>query len=468
MPAPPDSDPHLGQPGNPVPDIPAFESDDLDDIVDIEDVEETDDFEEEEEPEPMTPEAQMHMDPTRMEALFQRLSTERVPIRVHDVIIKGNTKTKISLIESEVENLKKATTVQQLLRSAAHANAKLQRLDIFDSVSITLDTGPPELPGTANVIVEVSESTNSLTGDIGLFSRPEARSWSLEGSVKLKNLFGYGDLWDTSVTYGWGQASEVSAGLSVPKLRAFSTPLTARISLLSRDLLKFSSYKERAFGMSLGLVSSGNHNLSYDLSLCTLSDPSQMSSPTVRRQLGQGLLSALKYTFKIDQRDSPLRPTRGHAFVSNTQIGGLVPDFRSLRFIRQGFDLRYAIPLGFYRAALNFGISSSVFFPWGSGFLNTPSQLSERFFMGGNSSPVCTLGCPTSLLGFKARGLGPAEPRRNAGENLNDESSESSGIDFIGGDLTVTAFADFSFDLPLRVFLYRLNYSVWRLTTATF
>ncbi|CAA2967373.1 sorting and assembly machinery component 50 homolog B-like [Olea europaea subsp. europaea] len=72
--------------------------------------------------------------------------------------------------------------------------------------------------------------------------------------------------------------------------------------------------------------------------------------------------------------------------------------------------------------------------------------------MGGNSSPVCTLGGPTSLLGFKARRLGSTEPRRNAGENLIDESSVSSGIDFIGGDLAITAFADLSFDLPLKVF----------------
>ncbi|KAL2541794.1 Outer membrane OMP85 family protein [Abeliophyllum distichum] len=453
MPASPDSYPHFGQPGKPIPNIPTPESDDPEDFVEIEEEEETDDFVEEEEPEPMIPDAQMHMDRTRMEVLFQRLSSERVPVRVHDVIIKGNTKTKNSLIQSEVEDLlKKATTFQQLLRAAGHANARLQRLDIFESVNITLDTGPPELPGTANVIVEVSESTNPLTGDIGLFSKPKARSWSLEGSLKLKNLYGYGDLWDTSVAYGWGQASEVSAGFSVPKFKAFPTPLTARISLLSQDWLKFSSYKERAFGTSLGLVSSGNHNLSYDLSWRTLTDPSQMSSHTVRRQLGHGLLSALKYTFKIDRRDSPLRPTRGHAFVSTTQIGGLLPDFRSLRFIRQEFDLRYAVPLGFYRAALNVGISSGVVFPWGSGFLNTPSQLPERFFMGGNSSPVCTLGGPTSVLGFKARGLGPAETRRNAEENLNDESSDSSGMDFIGGDLAVTAFADFSFDLPLRMF----------------
>ncbi|KAI3470912.1 hypothetical protein Pfo_027575 [Paulownia fortunei] len=434
---------------------PTSEPEDFEEPEEDFDDDDDDDFEEEEgeEPESMTPEAQMRMERAKMESLFRRLSTERVPVRVHDIIIKGNTKTKHSLIKSEVEViLRDATSFQQLLRAARVANAQLQRLDVFDSVNITLDAGPPELPGTANVVIEVSEAKHPLTGDLGIYSKPEARSWSLEGSLKLKNLFGYGDLWDGSVAYGWGQASEVSTGVSLPKFKALATPLSARISLLSQDWLKFSSYREQVLGLSLGLLSTGNHDVSYNLSWRTLTDPSQMSSDTVRRQLGHSLFSALKYAFKIDRRDSLTRPTRGHAFVSTSQIGGLFPDMRSLRIIRQEFDLRYAIPLGFYRAALNFGISGGVVFPWGSGYLNTPSYLPERFFMGGNCSPVCSLRGPTSLLGFKARGLGPAEPRRLVRDNSNDGNSDNSEMDHIGGDLALTAFADLSFDLPLRVF----------------
>lgn len=126
---------------------------------------------------------------------------------------------------------------------------------------------------------------------------------------------------------------------------------------------------------------------------------------------------------------------------------------RDFGLSQQEFDLRYAFPLGFYHAALNFGVSTGVIFPWGSGFLSKPSYLPERFFLGGNSSPVCTLGGPTTLLGFKSRGLGPTEPRRQIRTNSNGESSDTdSGRDYVGGDLALTAFADLSFDLPLRVF----------------
>ncbi|XP_076910274.1 uncharacterized protein LOC143567863 [Bidens hawaiensis] len=379
---------------------------------------------------------------------LHRISSETVPLRVHDVVIKGNTKTKDSLIEAEIEALKTATSVQELLHAATVANARLQGLNVFDSVKITLDAGPPELAGTCNVVVKVVEARNPVTGDVGIFTKPEARSWSLEGSLKFKNLYGYGDLWDGSLSYGWDQASEVSAGVSLPRFMRLFTPVMARISLLSQDWLKFSSYKEQSLGLSLGLLSTKHHDLAYNLSWRTLTDPSLMASKSIRKQLGHGLLSHLKYTFKFDRRNSSFRPTRGFAFVSTSQLGGIFPDYRSLRFIRQEFDLRYALPLGFARTALNFGVAGGALFPWGTDFLNKPTSLPDRFFLGGNSSPVCTLGGPTSLLGFKTRGLGPSEPKREVNTNSEDTNLER---DYLGGDLAATAFADLSFDLPLKV-----------------
>ncbi|MCH94437.1 sorting and assembly machinery component 50-like protein, partial [Trifolium medium] len=111
----------------------------------------------------------------------------------------------------------------------------------------------------------------------------------------------------------------------------------------------------------------------------------------------------------------------------------------------QEFDVRLAVPFGFYNTALNLGISAGVVFPWGQGFKTKPSPLPERFYLGGDFSPVCTLGGPTTLWGFKTRGVGPTEPRRQRRDEENDGTH-----DFIGGDLSVTAFADLSFDLPIR------------------
>ncbi|KAJ0263777.1 Outer membrane OMP85 family protein [Hirschfeldia incana] len=375
------------------------------------------------------------------ESLFRRMRSAPVPVRVHDVIVKGNEKTKDHIIEAEVEAvIREANTLQELLEASRVANSNLRALDIFDSVNITLDSGPPELPGTTNVVIEVVESKHPLTGQIGAYTRAEAKSSSVEASLKYKNIFGYGDIWDGSMVYGFDSSAEVGMGMYLPRFKGLSTPFSSRLYLSTQDWLEFSSYKERSLGLSLGLLSSKYHELVYTVAWRNLIDPSRLASESIRRQLGHSLLSALKYTFKYDQRDSYLRPTSGYAFTSTSQIGGLAPDSRSLRFLKQEIDLRCAVPFGFYKTALNFGVSGGVTFPWGSGYRNRASSVAERFFLGGNSSPVCSLGGPSALWGFNTRGLGPSEPRRKGDVER----------DFVGGDAAVTAFADLSFDLPLR------------------
>ena len=137
------------------------------------------------------------------------------------------------------------------------------------------------------------------------------------------------------MAYGPNQTSELSTGVVLPRFKGFVNPLKARAFLLSQDWLEFSSYKERMAGLSLTLFSTRHHDMVYNLGWRTLTDQSQMASKSIRRQLGHGLLSSLKYTFTLDRRNSQLRPTRGYSFVSSTHVGGLAPDSRSVRFLRQ-------------------------------------------------------------------------------------------------------------------------------------
>jgi len=133
---------------------------------------ESDEGEEEEEEAPATAKSRLQSDKAKMMKLMNRLKSEPVTLRVHDVIIKGNTKTKDSVIEAEiVDELKKANTLQEIFQAAAIANARLRQLEIFDSISLMVDAGPPELPGTANVVVEVSETKRPLAGEIALFTK---------------------------------------------------------------------------------------------------------------------------------------------------------------------------------------------------------------------------------------------------------------------------------------------------------
>jgi hypothetical protein len=81
--------------------------------------------------------------------------------------IKGNTRMKDSLIKAEIEEVKNAKTMQELVQ----ANACLQSLGIFKSTTILVDVGPTELLDTANVIMEVQNSHKLFSIDINNFSK---------------------------------------------------------------------------------------------------------------------------------------------------------------------------------------------------------------------------------------------------------------------------------------------------------
>lgn len=110
------------------------------------------------------------------------------------------------------------------------------------------------------------------------------------------------------------------------------------------------------------------------------------------------------------------------------------------------------MPLGFFNSALNVGLGAGVILPLGRGFMNSSSPVPDRFYLGGHSSPVCSLSGLSSLLGFRTRGIGPTEPRRLVPSESDGNSSATPGRDYLGGDLAVSAFADLSFDLPLKLF----------------
>lgn len=138
-----------------------------------EDVAENEDEEDDEvEEAPMSNDARQLEEIRKLEGLLRRLQTENVPLTVHDVVIRGNMKTKESVIESEFKALKNATSLQEVFQIASVVNSRLREMDIFDAVDITIDAGPKELPGSANVVVEVVETRSPVAGSVGMYTKP--------------------------------------------------------------------------------------------------------------------------------------------------------------------------------------------------------------------------------------------------------------------------------------------------------
>uniref|UniRef100_A0A0E0MBI4 Bacterial surface antigen (D15) domain-containing protein n=1 Tax=Oryza punctata TaxID=4537 RepID=A0A0E0MBI4_ORYPU len=418
---------------------------------DFQEDDDDDDLDDEDDDQESSPSPSDGADEARLESVLRRLTAEEVRIRVHDVEIRGCCRTRRAAVEVAVgSDLARAATVRDLVRAAAAAGDRIRRLGAFDTVSITLDAAPPGIPGSAAVIVlvDVAEARGRAAGELGIFANAGTRSCSVEGSVKLKNLFGYCETWDASGDLGLDQTVELSTGVAIPRIGAIPTPLVARISFLSEDWLK-SSLKEHMMGVSVGLLSTMNHNLAYNLSWRTITDRALMSSNSIRGQLGHSLLSSIKYAYKVDQRDSRIRPTQGYAYLFSSQVGGLAPESKDARYVRQELDLRVALPLGVLNGALNAGVAAGIIHPLARGSTGSISPLSEQFYLGGNRSLMCRMGGPSSLLGFKKRGL-RTDLRSSTPENSESVASTSPELGTQEGDIAVTAFADLSFDIPLK------------------
>lgn len=106
-------------------------------------------------------------------------------------------------------------------------------------------------------------------------------------------------------------------------------------------------------------------------------------------------------------------------------------------YLRQEVDLRVALPLSVLNGALNVGVAAGVIYPSERGSSGSVLPLSERFYLSGNRSLVCRLGGPSTLSGFKARGLELRDFRTCAPNNSDDDDSTSPELD--GGDIAVTA-----------------------------
>lgn len=157
------------------------DDDDIDIDIDIdEDEEEEEDYDDLDEPQiPQSAQSKLRDQRFKVETLSRRLSSGLVPIRVHDVLINGNTKTKDWVIEAELKEIEKATTMQELMQASQIAIARLQGLEIFESCKVRLEAGPRELPNTANVIVDVVETDSKISGEFGVYTKPAVLSFSL-------------------------------------------------------------------------------------------------------------------------------------------------------------------------------------------------------------------------------------------------------------------------------------------------
>ncbi|CAI5967497.1 unnamed protein product [Closterium sp. NIES-64] len=385
-------------------------------------------------------------------SIYERIRAR--PCRVARVIIAGNKRTKAAIISrimagalaelaeaqpAEAEAEAAGGSFEDLQSALLRANRALRGLGVFEDVTIVVDALPGDPPGTAMVVINVKEDS-VLAANVGTYLQRDGRT--SEARITLKNLLGH----ELAYELTWRENSAAAAATASPDSTTKTTTSTASSSSSSS-------------GSGGGDGGSGGSGIAPAPALVR-----GVCSPAVQRDLGHSLLSAVRYIYSIDKRDSQVRPRTGYAMRATTELAGLGTDPKLVSFLRQELELATALPLPIANAAFTSSFRIGALLPWSLSSLSSlpalpslpalsrssqppppsatsatspaPSSppspphflINDRFFLGG----------PSSLRGFQDHAVGPTAPR----------PAPSRARDFLGGDLSLSATTALSFDLP--------------------
>lgn len=249
-------------------------------------------------------------------------------------------------------------------------------------------------------------------------------------------MFGGAEMLTLNAKAGTRTRSAYSANLSAPVM---SDP-DMRISLeglASAAEKPWASHEEVVKGGSLRFswinAERDTHSVEYSGAWRQITGLSEGASPTVRRDAGDSIKSAIKHTFYRERRDNPQLPQSGYMLRSGLEIAGAGPLGGDIAFSKNELEMSGAIPIPYpgsqERSGMSIGggLRMGMLYPLPlglkSGTTALPSRLNDRFQLGG----------PTDIRGFKLGGLGPHD-----------------GQDAVGGDLFAAGSVNMLLPLPYK------------------
>ncbi|KAI9199824.1 surface antigen-domain-containing protein [Polychytrium aggregatum] len=370
-------------------------------------------------------------------------SSTQESVKVNSVRVEGHKYTKPHVLERIVKDVLEAKTLGEVMGQSKLACHRLNRLGIFRSSEVILDT-PPSSSGRnlVDVIILVEEAPRmyAKTGtEIGNYEG------NMNASINFRNVLGAGETLEANWTYGvetsvplHKEANEpfaTSTGTSYQVL--FGKPINANPDTkfelaafkLNRNMALFSSHEEAINGFSARykLLNGryGRHEFQYDASWRHIYNLSKDASWSIRENAGHSLKSSIGHSFTRDQRDDPMLPTKGYYVKLFQEFAGLGGDVRHLK---SEVETQLIKPLG-YGFSLSGSARTGLLVP----LFGDKTKISDRFFLGG----------PLSIRGFRQSGLGPKD-----------------GKDTLGGDaywaagLSLLTPLPYLVDKPLRGHLF--------------
>eukprot|EP00884_Botryococcus_braunii_P019094 jgi/Botrbrau1/5869/Bobra.0366s0048.1 len=359
------------------------------------------------------------------------------PLRVASVKLHGG-RTKKHIILREFDGIRKARTVEEVVKAAEEACDSLTALGVYDAVQIIIDEGEEGKENTCSMVVLLKEKRLfNLEGKTFV----SGNEGSVELVLSLTNPSAYCERYQAGVS--WGNASSYEYAVTVSRGRLGGKPYKGQVTVHQqlRSFLAPSSFLETVRGAAASVSTQDDrHTVGYDLSWRILNTPTLRASAGVTAQTGNKLKSALQYTFRHKTLDNLLFPTRGWGIRSTTELAGVGLDPNLLRAFRQEVSGMWVTPLA-GGSVFALQAQGGVLVPWGPSWRDRQTYISDRFFLGGVG---------TGLRGFSYKGAGPADLRRQPlgstpSEDVKDGPPPE--YDSLGGDLYASVLASIRYKI---------------------
>ena len=324
-------------------------------------------------------------------------------VSINRVLIEGNTKTRDNVIRREMRLVDGDMYDGAQLR---RSNARLNKLDFFETVEITPEPTPS--PNALDLRVKVKEKpTGQFSAGVGYSSYSQV---FFSGQVLERNLFGMG--------YQLGFKGTISAK-SADYTATFWNPhyddtdLGVGVSLYN-TMNEYSDYDKQAvgarllFGYPLGEYT--NLSWNYRLERYRISDIDDDADKVIKDIEGQNWASALYASIKRDTTDRRINPSRGMTHQFSVEYGGglLGGDDDFVKYIA---DANHYFPI-FLETIIH--LHAQAGYVMKNGSERIPPF--ERFYLGGMNS----------VRGYKERTISPVYDQTEGQEGY-DEGDEKGG-----------------------------------------
>jgi len=347
-----------------------------------------------------------------------------VPVRVDSVHVEGLGRTKDDYVQSQLKDLFKVTTFEDLMVVSAEVRQRLEKLECFREIGILIDTNKTKdaTPNGYDVTFRVTEfrrfvgQVNTMVG---------ANDGSLTFGLKLPNVAGRGERVNVDHTVGSTYNNKTST-LSVMKPIPGALNMTTMASLFHQTIPNtLSGYLLRATGSLLDVSFESarhvRHSLQYEGSWRHLEASSRTTSFPVRLQSGHSFKSALRHILTVDNRDDQVFPTKGILLKLAQEFAGLGGD---AAFVKHDSELQLNVGLP-YELAVQGILRFGVLRPLDNSVLS--HNIHDMFFLGGPAGPW-------TLRGFNMKSIG-----------------SRSGTNFLGGRAYWSSGLHLFSPLPLGV-----------------